>query len=224
VYLYPTKIELKDRACAQVSVTYQSDGRIAGRIVDANGLPASNVSVSALPSTFTTKKEYPEVNMQTRSTDADGRYEIGPLPPGQYQVGVNVEWGPTLDSLYPPTYHPGVLTRAQAETITLREGEMHGTNFVLPRKLTQVAVSGTVVFPDGTPAPNVGVSLVAGTMIGVSTTGTNWAGSFTLTGLSGSTYLVRATFYTSFGNGSAQTTISLADEPVTDLKLVLKRR
>jgi hypothetical protein len=103
VYYYPTKIELKDRACAQVSVTYQSDGRIAGRIVDANGLPASKVSVSAFPSTFTTKKEYPEVSMQTTITDADGRYEIGPLPPGEYQVGVNVEWGPRLDSPYPPT-------------------------------------------------------------------------------------------------------------------------
>ena len=195
-----------------------------GRIVDANGLPASSVSVSAFPSTFTTKNEYPEVSMQTMITDADGRYEIGPLPPGQYQVGVNVEWGPRLDSPYPPTYHPGVITRAQAETITLREGEMHRANFVLPRKLARVAVSGTVVFPDGTPAPNVNVALVAGTVIVVSPTGTNWAGAFTLTGLSGSTYLVRATFYTSFGNASAQTTISIADEPVTDLKFGLKKR
>jgi hypothetical protein len=226
VYYYPTKIDLKDRACAQVSIQYQSNGRIAGRIVDANGLPASNVSVSAVPSTFTTKKEYPEVSMQTRSTDADGRYEIGPLAPGEYQVGVNVEWGPRLDAPYPPTYHPGVLTRAQAESITLREGELHQTNFVLPRKLKAVTVSGAIVFPDGTPASNVNVSLLAaGTVLGLSSTGTNAAGAFTLAGLSASTYSVRASFYTSpENNGSAETTISLADEPVTDLKLVLKKR
>ena len=226
VYYYPTKMELKDRACAQVSVTYQSNGRIAGRIVGANGLPASNVSVSAFPSTFTTKEDYPEVSMQTRSTDADGRYEIGPLPPGEYQVGVNVEWGPRLDAPYPPTYHPGVLTRTQAESITLREGELHQTNFVLPHKLTPVTVSGAIIFPDGTPASNVNVSLLAaGTVLGLSSTGTNAAGSFTLTGLSGSTYSVRASFYTSpENNGSAETTISVADEPVTDLKLVLKKR
>jgi hypothetical protein len=107
----------------------------------------------------------------------------------------------------------------------LREGELHRTNFVLPRKLTPLTVSGTIIFPDGTPAPHVYMTLVATeTALGLSRTLTNWAGSFTLTGLSGSTYLVRATFYTSFGNGSAQTTISLADEPVTGLKLVLKKR
>ena len=78
---------------------------IAGRIVDADGLPAGKVSVSAFPSSFTTKKEFPEVSMQTMITDADGRYEIGPLPPGEYQVGVNVEREPRLDSPYPPTYH-----------------------------------------------------------------------------------------------------------------------
>ena len=120
-----------------VSVAYQSDGRIAGRIVDANGLPASKVSVSAFPSRFTTKNEYPEVSMQTKITDTDGRYEIGPLPSGEYQVGVNVEWPAGLESPYPPTYFPGVVMRAQAETITVREGEMRRANFVLPQELAR---------------------------------------------------------------------------------------
>jgi hypothetical protein len=62
-------------------------------------------------------------------------------------------------------------------------------------------------------------------VLGLSSTGTNAAGAFTLAGLSASTYSVRASFYTSpENNGSAETTISLADEPVTDLKLVLKKR
>jgi Carboxypeptidase regulatory-like domain len=225
VYYEPTTIELKDRGCVPVYVSYQSDGRISGRIADASGRPARKVSVSAFPSKFTTKKEYPEVSMQTKITDADGRYEIGPLPPGNYRVGVNVEWPARLESPYPPTYFPGVVDRAQAETITVREGEVHRANFVLPQTLARLTVSGTVVFPDATPAPNVNVSLVAGTVSGVSTTRTDASGSFTLTGLSGSTYSVRASFYTSpENNGSAETTISLADEPVTGVKLVLKKR
>jgi hypothetical protein len=225
VHYDPTTIELKDRACVRVSVAYQSNGRVAGRIVDANGLPASKVRVSAFPAGFTTKIEYPDVDVHMKMTDADGRYEIGPLPPGEYQVGVNVEWEPSLESPYPPTYHPGVLTRAQAETLAVGEGEMRRANFTLPHSLTRLTVSGTVVFPDGRPAANVDVHLVAGRVSGISTTRTNAAGSFTLTGLSGSTYSVRASFYASAeNNGSAETTISLADEPITDVQLVLTRR
>lgn len=221
----PPTIDLKDRACVPVSVAYQSDGRIGGRIVNANGLAASRVWVSVFPSKFTTKKEYPEVSMQMKLTDTDGRYEIGPLPPGDYQVGVNVEWPASPESPYPPTYFPGVVNRAQAETITVREGEMHRANFVLPQKLAPLTVTGIVVFPDGTPARNVTVSLVAGTVSGISSARTDAAGSFTLTGLSGSTYSVRASFYTSAeNNGSAEATVAVADEPVTGVKLVLQRR
>ena len=94
-----------------------------------------------------------------------------------------------------------------------------------PRSFSHVTVTGIVVFPDGTPAPNVDVHLVAGTVSGISTARTDASGSFTLTGLSGSTYSVRASFYASAeNNGSAETTVSVADEPVTGVKLVLQRR
>lgn len=93
------------------------------------------------------------------------------------------------------------------------------------QKLARLTVSGTVVFPDGTPAPNVNVSLVAGTVSGISSARTDASGSFTLTGLSESTYSLRASFYTSQeSNFSAETTITVADQPVTEVKLVLKKR
>ena len=225
VYFEPKTIDLKDRTCVPVSISYQSNGRIVGRIVDANGRPVSKVSVSAVPRMFTTKKEYPEASMQTKRTDADGRYEIGPLPPGEYHVGVNVEWPPFLEWPYPPTYHPGVLSRVDAETIAVREGEMRRANFMLPRTLSRLTVSGIVTLPDGTPAPNANVILVAGTVTGVSTSRTNAAGQFMLTGLSESAYSVRASFYTSPENNfSAETAISLADQPVTGVRLVLRKR
>jgi Carboxypeptidase regulatory-like domain len=225
VYSHPPTLDVRDRACAPASVTYQSNGRVAGRIVDADGLPVSKVPVSAFPRAFTTKKDYPDASIETRRTDADGHFEIGPLPPGEYHVGVNVEWPAGLDSPYPPTYFPGVLARAQAETIALGEGEMRRADFVLPRTLTRLAVSGAVVFPDGTPAPNVAVHLVAGTASGIATTRTDASGSFTLTGLSGSTYSLRASFYASRDdNGSAEATVSVADAPVAGVKLVLIKR
>jgi hypothetical protein len=224
IYSPPT-IELHDRGCVPLGLAYTSNGRIEGRIVDARGLPASKVSVSAFPSRFTTKRDYPEASLQSKATDADGRFEIGPLPPGDYHVAVNFEWPPRLESPYPPTYYPGVLARADAVTITLRDGDRRRANFVLPSRLIEVPVSGRVMFPDGTPAPGVDVSLVAGTVSGISSTRTNASGSFTLTGLSRSTYSLRASFYKSpEDNGWATMSVSLADESVTDLQLVLKKR
>jgi carboxypeptidase family protein len=224
VHYSAAEIELKDRACLPVSISYEPNGRIAGRIVDDNGLPARKVFVSVFPSGFTTKQEYPLVSMQTKLTDAEGRYEIGPLPPGDYQVGVNVEVEPSLQSPYARTYYPGVLVRAKAETISVDAGEVRRANFALPQKLPQITVSGRVLFPDGAPAPGVDVSLVAGS-VGIASTRTDTTGAFTLTGLSGETYSVRAWFHASADNkGSAETSVSLRDEPVTGLELVLRMR
>jgi hypothetical protein len=122
-----------------------------------------------------------------------------------------------------PTIFPGVLAREEATTLVVGEGELQRADFALPQKLARVRVSGTVSFADGTPAAGKDVRLVAGNY-GVSSGRTNESGQFTLTGLSGSTYSVRVWFNTSpEHNGSAEETISLGDEPVTDLKLVLKR-
>jgi len=90
------------------------------------------------------------------------------------------------------------------------------------QKLARLTISGTVVFPDGTPAPNVNVSLVAGAVSGISSARTDASGSFTLNGLSESTYSLRASFY--IANASAETTITVGDQPVTGVRLVLKKR
>lgn len=57
-----------------------------------------------------------------------------------------------------------------------------------------------------------------------STVRTDASGSCTLTGLSGLTYSVRASFYASHeNNGSADTTVSVVDEAVTGVRLVLEK-
>jgi 5-hydroxyisourate hydrolase-like protein (transthyretin family) len=224
VYYDGETFTLRDRGCAPVSIRYRSNGRITGRIVDANGLPARDVRVSAFPSRFTTKADYPNLRMETTDTDKDGRYEIGPLPPGEYQLGVNVESPPRPELPYPTTYFPGVPTRAEAGTVVLHEGEIGRANFVLPPKLARVTISGSVVFEDGTPAPGIDVRLSTGEDQFVALARTDAAGSFTLTGLSGMTYSVRASFWRSRVNASAETTLSIGNEPVTGVALVLKMR
>jgi hypothetical protein len=87
-----------------------------------------------------------------------------------------------------------------------------------------VTISGSVVFEDGRPAPGIDVRLSTGEDRFVALARTDAAGSFTLTGLSGMTYSVRAFFWRSRVNASAESTISTGDEPVTGVALMLKMR
>ena len=59
----PTRIELEDRACAAIGVSVKANGRIAGRIVDADGRPVSKAWVSALPDWFTNRKEFAQASV-----------------------------------------------------------------------------------------------------------------------------------------------------------------
>jgi hypothetical protein len=123
------------------------------------------------------------------------------------------------------TYHPGVKERYQAEAVSLKEGERRADVDFRVERPTRLTISGTVVFSNGTPAAEVDVRLVSEGGVTISPTRTNTSGEFMLTGFSGSTYAVRATFYRSpENNGSAEQTIALGAEPVTGLELVLRRR
>jgi hypothetical protein len=81
-----------------------------------------------------------------------------------------------------------------------------------------------VIYSDGTPASGVNVILVAGTVSGVSSARTDESGTFNLTGLTGSDYSIRASSYVSpENNWSGSIAISLLTEPVSGVKIVLKR-
>jgi hypothetical protein len=136
-YFDRTEIEVKDRGCAIVNMAFETNGRIAGRVTDASGAPAGRTRIWAVPTTYTNKIDFPDANLPSSTAESDGRYEIGPLPPGDYYVAVNIEPAPTIGSADAPAFYPGVLTRAKATPITLKEGELRdGVDFALPRQLT----------------------------------------------------------------------------------------
>ncbi|HEU4712139.1 MAG TPA: carboxypeptidase regulatory-like domain-containing protein [Pyrinomonadaceae bacterium] len=144
-------IKLTDRGCDEISFTVQFSGMVSGKVVQANGDPAKEVQVNLALGEDEEKYWY-------TWTDKDGRYEFPRVQPGSYLLGFNLSWAPDKDDPYPKTYYPGVKTRSEAALITVGEGEkLKGYDLTLPPRLADRELKVTVVWPDGSPAVNVGV-------------------------------------------------------------------
>lgn len=141
-------------------------GAIAGRITDAEGKPLEGVAVQAarrqagpVATTPTTPFGQPAL------TDADGRYRIVGLPPGNFIVlalGFRMEAGaPALEPkrVFAPapqpdgrrlgpvtTFYPGVSSVTQARPVTVAALEVPGIDFVIHRA-PMADVTGRVAEP-----------------------------------------------------------------------------
>lgn len=123
-YVDPTPFELRARQCREVGYLPWWDGRIRGRVVDADGRPLSGLRVWLIS---------PELDVSVRAnlmhsmwvmTEADGSFELTNVPRGRYQFVVNLT-GDADDNAhgYGRTFHPGVKERARASVIELGGGE-----------------------------------------------------------------------------------------------------
>jgi hypothetical protein len=81
------------------------------------------------------------------------------VQPGQYFLGINLEWAPKAESPYPRTYYPGAGDQSQAKIINMGDGtKLKGYDLALPPRLITRTVEGLVVWPDDRPA--VGASIL----------------------------------------------------------------
>jgi len=115
--------------CAQFVFRTQPDGRIGGIIVDAKGNPLSGGQVQ-LWKAGEQRERYGKVWIFAQE---DGRFDLGPMPPGEYVVGAYLwklphgypnEWR-DQDRLREATlrYYDGTSDHAKAQTIVLAFGE-----------------------------------------------------------------------------------------------------
>jgi hypothetical protein len=147
------EVTIADRGCASVQYFLADDGRISGRVTDAEGRAAAGVLVAAL------EADDPERGrVGDERTGEDGRYELKGLPPGRYLLGVNLnhysEPGDPSNA-YPRTYYPGVAQRSQAEAVSLGAGErVKDRDITLPARRGESVVRGVVVWDDGSPVAN----------------------------------------------------------------------
>jgi len=157
--LPPTSIELAaGAAITNIDITLPPTGVITGRIVDQFGEPISNVSVSALTYRFT-DGERRLVNAPTEgfgTTDDRGEYRLYGLVGGNYYIrasGAGIAAAtPTRRVRYVPVYYPGTVIEAEAQRVTLGEGQqVVDISFgIIP--VPVASVSGVVRDESGQPA------------------------------------------------------------------------
>jgi hypothetical protein len=146
-----SEVNVADRGCATVRFWLTVDGRVSGRVLDAEGRPLSDSYV--MLRSAESEKRYSGFSDGV-TTDDEGRYEIKQVPPGQYRLSVYYD-GPRgkLLKSFPTFYYPGVLSADQAGVIAVDESaKVENVDFRLPTP-PERTIEGVVLWPDGKPAP-----------------------------------------------------------------------
>lgn len=104
-----------------------ADGKLAGEVTSADGLPASFAKVAIIPIS-------PVRPQFIVDADENGHFEIGGRQPGKYLVGVGL-LAPFDSTVWKSrVYYPGVTSKKRAKIIELGDGEWRtGINLKLRR-------------------------------------------------------------------------------------------
>jgi hypothetical protein len=146
-----SEVNVADRGCATVRFWLTVDGRVSGRVLDAEGRPLSDSYV--MLRSAEAEKRYSGFSDGVTADD-EGRYEIRQVPPGQYKLSVYYD-GPRGKPLksFPTFYYPGVLSEDQAGVIAVGESaKVENVDFRAPTP-PERTIEGVVLWPDGKPAP-----------------------------------------------------------------------
>jgi hypothetical protein len=137
------------------------DGRVRGRVYDAQGRPARKgvrVTLISPDKAITYKTGYyaPTENEKEHisvETNEQGYYEFKGVPPGKYLLGINLSNQPYRYNPYPQTYFPEGGDARRATVIILTAGQkLSGYDLHLPPRLVERIIKGMVKYQNGSPA------------------------------------------------------------------------
>lgn len=152
------EITVADRGCASVTYNVSDNGRVSGRVLDAEGRPVPRILISLID-----PASNPKDNAMLGRTDAEGRFNLSSVPAGRYLIAVNHQRFPDPNDptlAYPPVFYPGVVDQPNAEVITLGTGEkLTGLDIRVPLRRPASVVSGQVVWEDGSPVAKASLRL-----------------------------------------------------------------
>ena len=146
--------DVRDGECKNVSFLVQPNTRIRGHVSSRTDL--SNVMVLAIPVQV---KNPSDLSGKWSFLDEGSRFDLWPLPAGDYYVGVNINSSPSAERPFPPTYYPGVTRQDEATIVHLNEGEVKELELPLAQLATPRKVHFTAIGLDGKPLRKIYIQL-----------------------------------------------------------------
>jgi hypothetical protein len=121
-------IQVPAKGCSEISIRTAFNGRLSGRVSNEAGEPLPYMAVEVIRASDVGQAERA---FQWVNADKNGAFEIGPLPPDEYVVGVNVVKYSGARQ-HPKTYYPGTSNEQEAKRIRISEGQLvQGLDFKL---------------------------------------------------------------------------------------------
>jgi 5-hydroxyisourate hydrolase-like protein (transthyretin family) len=153
---------------ADIGLRMMPAGTIAGRILDRDGEPMANVTVTALKYAYQEGQKALTV-VQNAQTNDLGEYRLFWMQPGQYFVSATpanpsqIQQMPTNNEAegYIPVYYPGTTDAAAAAPIDLPPGTIFSGVDLTVAAVHTVRITGQLINGvTGQPATNANISLV----------------------------------------------------------------
>ncbi len=188
-------LTLADRGCAAVGWHVVDNGRVNGRVLNADGEPVPGILVS-LVDPGASPKDYPS---KLERTNDEGYFSFSAVPRGTYHIAVNHNRHPNPTdptNAYPPSFYPGVVDQRHAQAITVGSGEkLSDIEIRIPSKRPASTLIGSVVWEDGSPVANAELIVRDDTNTGNSfnhAIATDEQGKFKIEGYTGQKLVIQA--------------------------------
>jgi len=216
------------RGCAVKNLTVESDNEGKVTVVDPDGQPVKSIWVEFVPvGVPLLRNRFPR---EFSVTNPQGVLYWFNRPPGEYTVSVNYHNPPDAEAPFPPTFAPGVLDRNLAEIIRIRPGSVLKNLVIkIPRRLEERMISGTVFWPDGSPANDASVFLIDSVDEDAyvdESVETDEQGQFRKVGYAGRSYKLHVRGEKDVGEGAvvyrAETSVFAADGDISAFRIVLQ--
>jgi Carboxypeptidase regulatory-like domain len=214
----------------KIDIRLTRAGVITGKIVDEFGDPVTDVMVLPMRYQFGPGGRRLSQTGRGGQTNDIGEYRIYGLSPGQYYVSATLrsfsmgDQQSTDRSGYAATYYPGTANVAEAQRVTIAQGQTLGAINLTLLPTQTARVTGVVVDAIGRPLAGVSVSAMLRLgMGGFSNFGgmTQPDGKFTLGGLTPGEYVIRANLQGTQEQAAQAVTIDGSD--ITDIQLLVTK-
>ena len=157
-HLFAVRYEksIGDGSCAQVDFNMHPTTRLNGKVKTPPGqqFGVPEYGTVILQKVVAIPTSLQSTNERSGAADyaqPDGHFEMWPIPPGDYYVGINITSSPTPQAPYLPTYYPGVTDKKAARIVHIEEGETKSIEFPVPKLARQRTVHVVAIGLDGKP-------------------------------------------------------------------------